>query len=103
MPSTPDHLTTATPSSSDKPPKSTSVVEEEDEDDPLAMMDAELRAALLAAGDVSDDEEGVDGLDEDQALDYGVIKNFLKSFEAQGGMAGPAGNLLGRLGKNSGK
>lgn len=75
-----------------------------DIDDPLLAMDAELRAALIAAGDVdSDDDLDGDGLEGDQAMDYNLIKNFLESYKSQGGMAGPVGNLVGRLGKKSGK
>lgn len=75
-----------------------------DIDDPLLAMDAELRAALIAAGDVdSDDDLEGDGLDGDEAMDYNLIKNFLESYKSQGGMAGPVGNLVGRLGKKGGK
>lgn len=68
-----------------------------DPDDPLLQMDAELRAALAAAGDLGSDDEDVDQMDEEDQVDYGLIKNFLESYKAQGGMAGPVGNLLGRL------
>lgn len=74
----------------------------------LSAMDSELHAALLSmdAGSGSDDDGDDDdgeGLDGDQAMDYGLIKNFLESYQAQGGMAGPVGNLLGRLGEGKGK
>lgn len=92
-----------------KPPLSTPVYDSEDDgsdddglgeldpDDPLLQMDAELRAALAAAGDLGSDDEDVDQMDADDQVDYGLIKNFLESYKAQGGMAGPVGNLLGRL------
>jgi hypothetical protein len=73
----------------------------DDDEDPLLAMDAELRAALLAAGDELGSDEEEDGVMAGD-VDYGMIKNFLKSYEAQGGMAGPVGNLVGRLGKKKG-
>ncbi|GAA6050508.1 hypothetical protein JCM3770_005573, partial [Rhodotorula araucariae] len=57
--------------------------------DDLAAMDAEL-AGLL---------QGVTGGDaSDGPMDLNLVKNFLESFQSQGGFAGPAGNLAGRLG-----
>lgn len=32
------------------------------------------------------------------AMDYGIVKNFLESYQSQAGAGGPAGNLVGRLG-----
>jgi hypothetical protein len=63
----------------------------EDEEDNIELdMDAELRAAL----------ERDDGMDEDEneePVDYNLIKNFLESFKSQAGLSGPVGNLAGRL------
>lgn len=98
-----DYLT-----ASDKPPKNTPVVDSDsdseneneddfDPDDPMLAMDAELRAALLAAGDLGSDDEDAEGLEGDDKVDYNLIKHFLESYKSQGGMAGPVGNLLGRL------
>ncbi|CED84976.1 MADS box transcription factor [Phaffia rhodozyma] len=93
---------------SDKPPKNTPVMDSDsdrdmddgesdfDPDDPMLAMDAELRAALLAAGDLGSDDEA-EGLEGDDKIDYNLIKHFLESYKSQGGMAGPVGNLLGRL------
>jgi hypothetical protein len=53
-------------------------------------MDAELQEMLK--------EMGGDG--EGGTMDYNLVKNFLDSFQSQGGFAGPAGNLSGRLGFN---
>lgn len=39
----------------------------------------------------SDDDDEVD-------IDYNLAKNLLESFKSQGGMAGPAGNLMGLMG-----
>jgi anti-sigma28 factor (negative regulator of flagellin synthesis) len=62
-----------------------------------AAMDAELKAALQSGDlDVDSDEEG-DGLGGEGGMDYNLIKNFLESFKSQGGLAGPVGNLAGRL------
>ncbi|KAI0198665.1 SGT1-domain-containing protein [Astrocystis sublimbata] len=41
-----------------------------------------------------DDESG----EEDVDIDYNLVKNLLESFKSQGGLAGPAGNLLGLMG-----
>lgn len=41
--------------------------------------------------DSSDDDDEVD-------IDYNLAKNLLESFKSQGGMAGPAGNLMGLMG-----
>jgi len=53
-------------------------------------MDAELQQMLKDMGG-----EGDGG-----TMDYNLVKNFLDSFQSQGGFAGPAGNLSGRLGFN---
>lgn len=63
---------------------------EDEEDDIELDMDAELRAAL----------EKDDGMDEDEneePMDYNLIKNFLESFKSQAGLSGPVSNLAGRL------
>lgn len=55
-----------------------------------AAMDTELQASLYAE----------DGEDEDEAAepgDYHLIRNFLESFKAQGGLSGPVSSLAGRL------
>jgi hypothetical protein len=62
---------------------------DEDELDIEAAMDAELRG-VLAHGDADSDEEA-------GGADYALIKNFLESFKSQAGLAGPVGNLAGRL------
>ena len=36
--------------------------------------------------------------DEDVEIDFNLAKNLLESFKAQGGMAGPTGNLMGLMG-----
>jgi hypothetical protein len=42
-------------------------------------------------GEQSDDDDEVD-------LDYGLAKNLLESLKSQGGLAGPAGNIMGLMG-----
>lgn len=42
----------------------------------------------------SDNEDDDDEVD----IDYNLAKNLLESFKSQGGMAGPAGNLMGLMG-----
>lgn len=60
--------------------------------DEMDEMDAELHASLHAgASDSDSDGEAL------EPGDYGMIKNFLESFKAQGGLAGPVGSLAGRL------
>lgn len=68
--------------------------EEDDDDEPLpddlAAMDAELSALFKT----------VNGEDPNSSepVDYNLVKNFLESFQSQGGFGGPAGNLAGRMG-----
>ncbi|KZW02112.1 SGT1-domain-containing protein [Exidia glandulosa HHB12029] len=64
----------------------------EEVEDIEAAMDAELQASLLHAGE-DEDEDG----DAPEPGDYAMIKNFLESFKAQGGLAGPVSSLAGRL------
>ncbi|BGP29278.1 hypothetical protein JCM10296v2_001016 [Rhodotorula toruloides] len=67
-----------------------SLSDSEDDDDgepDLSSMDAELQHLLK---DLQGQGEG--------GMDYNLVKNFLDSFQSQGGFAGPAGNLAGRLG-----
>ncbi|GAA5916022.1 hypothetical protein JCM8208_007488 [Rhodotorula glutinis] len=63
---------------------------DDDGGDDLSAMDADL-ASLLQG--VSGDAAGTDA-----PMDYNLVKNFLESFQSQGGFAGPAGTLAGRLG-----
>jgi hypothetical protein len=44
------------------------------------------------------EEDEEEGSDEEVDIDYNLAKNLLESFKSQGGMAGPAGNLLGLMG-----
>ncbi|GAA5894726.1 uncharacterized protein JCM6883_002191 [Sporobolomyces salmoneus] len=64
--------------------------DQEDGDEDVEQMDHELQQMLKDMGG-----EGDGG-----TLDYNLVKNFLDSFQSQGGFAGPAGNLSGRLGFN---
>lgn len=74
-----------------EPPMGT-VPEEGDTDDLEEAMAAELKAALEGGSDSEGDEDG-----EGTNIDYNLIKNFLQSFKAQEGLAGPVSNLAGRL------
>lgn len=62
-----------------------------DEGDYEAAMDAEL-SELLKKGGANLGGEG------EGTMDYGLVANFLESFKAQAGMAGPVGNLAGLMG-----
>ncbi|GFP55111.1 protein ecdysoneless homolog [Trichoderma asperellum] len=42
--------------------------------------------------------DGSENDDEEVDIDYNLAKNLLESFKSQGGMAGPAGNLMGLMG-----
>ncbi|KAF1982028.1 putative regulatory factor Sgt1 [Aulographum hederae CBS 113979] len=54
--------------------------------------------------DRNSDEENEDEEDDEQEgdvdIDYNLAKNLLESLKSQGGMAGPAGNLMGLMGIN---
>ncbi|KAF9459426.1 SGT1-domain-containing protein [Collybia nuda] len=63
---------------------------EDEEDDTELDMDAELRAALATDDGPEEDEN-------DEPMDYNLIKNFLESYKSQAGLSGPVGNLAGRL------
>lgn len=51
---------------------------------------------------VEDDVEGIEDDDDDEVveIDYNLAKNLLEAFKGQGGMAGPAGNMMGMMGVN---
>jgi len=59
----------------------------EDEMDIEKAMDAELRASMREDGSEEEIDDG----------DYQLIKNFLTSFQSQGGLGGPVSSLVGRL------
>ncbi|KAF9452554.1 SGT1-domain-containing protein [Macrolepiota fuliginosa MF-IS2] len=63
------------------------IVEDEDIE---AAMEAELKATLERG---HDDESG----EENEPMDYNLIKNFLESFKSQAGLSGPVSSLAGRL------
>lgn len=65
------------------------------EDAEMGEMDEELAQLFKTVGGEGGREGGADG-----PVDYNLVKNFLESFQSQGGFAGPAGNLSGRLGFN---
>lgn len=74
--------------------KETEVPSDDLENDGLdidAAMEEELKSVLERA----DDDDGMEGVE--GGMDYNLIKNFLESFKSQGGLAGPVGNLAGRL------
>ena len=64
--------------------------EEGDDTDDMAALDAELAAALK--GGAAPGGEG--------GMDYQMISNFLESFKAQNGLAGPVSNVFSRLDKD---
>ena len=64
--------------------------EEGDDTDDMAALDAEL-AAALKGGAAAGGEGG---------MDYQMISNFLESFKAQNGLAGPVSNVFSRLDKD---
>lgn len=64
--------------------------DEGDDTDDMAALDAEL-AAALKGGAAAGGEGG---------MDYQMISNFLESFKAQNGLAGPVSNVFSRLDKD---
>ncbi|KAK0208455.1 SGT1 protein-domain-containing protein [Desarmillaria ectypa] len=76
-----------TTSQSDKGKGKEEATFENEDDDIEAAMEAELKAVL----------EGRENEDEEEPMDYNLIKNFLESFKSQAGLSGPVGNLAGRL------
>lgn len=80
-----------TPPSSPDNGKGKAKIPVEDEEDIEAVMDAEIRAILERGKDDDDERE------EEDPMDYNLIKNFLESFKSQGGLSGPVSNLAGRL------
>ena len=83
----------ATPTFMSIPEEGNPDLEDEDLDDLAAAMAAELKEALETGSDAEDE----DGLPTETNIDYNLIKNFLQSFKAQGGLSGPVSNLAGRL------
>lgn len=59
-----------------------------DSEDDIDALDAELKRALKG---------GREDLQSEDSINYGMIKNFLESFKAQSGSAGPVSNMFGRL------
>ena len=59
-----------------------------DSEDDIDALDAELKRALKG---------GREDLQSEDSINYGMIKNFLESFKAQSGNAGPVSNMFGRL------
>lgn len=63
-------------------------------------LDASMLPALEASGSkgkiaATEDDEDDDG---EVDIDYNLAKNLLESFKSQGGLAGPAGNLMNLMG-----
>ena len=100
------------------PPKQESrlqpVEEEDSEDEEKAIREmqdavaAELKEAGVLhttsgpkekkiTGGEEEEEHDIDE-DEEVHIDYALVKNMLESFKAQGGVAGPTGNLLAAMG-----
>ncbi|KAK8182093.1 SGT1 protein-domain-containing protein [Phyllosticta capitalensis] len=89
-----------------------------DEDGPdkmqqaLQAMDAKLRQAgafdprskgkarAVEDEDVEEIQRSDDDEEEEVDVDYNLVKNMLDAFKAQGGMAGPAGNMMRAMGLN---
>lgn len=86
-----------TPTSSTKKGASSNIVVDSDvsDDEMMGEMDAELAELFKTVGGQGGREDAPGG---GGPVDYNLVKNFLESFQSQGGFAGPAGNLSGRLG-----
>ncbi|KAI9685233.1 MAG: hypothetical protein M1822_004606 [Bathelium mastoideum] len=57
----------------------------------------DLEKANSEEEDESENEESEDEAEEND-IDYNLAKNIMEAFKAQGGMAGPAGNMLAQMG-----
>jgi hypothetical protein len=70
-------------------------------EDELEAMDRELREALKGMGDDEGelDMEEAKGLEGDEKREYAMMRDFLESYQSQGGGSGAVGNLFGRLGQ----
>ncbi|KOS17627.1 Protein SGT1 [Escovopsis weberi] len=55
-------------------------------------------AAQQNAGKGRQEQDQEEDSNEEIDIDYNLAKNLLESFKSQGGMAGPAGNLMGLMG-----
>lgn len=51
-----------------------------------------------SGGDKLEESSGDDDEDGEIDIDYNLAKNLLESFKSQGGLSGPAGNILGMMG-----
>ncbi|KAG0041459.1 hypothetical protein BGZ83_001770 [Gryganskiella cystojenkinii] len=73
--------------------------EDEDEDDEEEEISSHARVSAISPddelGDEIDDDEDVEEIVD---IDMNLAKNLLESFKSQGGLPGPGGNLLSRLG-----
>ncbi|KAF9905072.1 hypothetical protein EC991_002025 [Linnemannia zychae] len=85
-------------------PVGMSFADDEDEDDEEEIGARGPRVSVMSADGEASDE--LDELDEEEEevdqemidLDLNLAKNLLESFKSQGGLPGPGGNLLSRLG-----
>lgn len=66
---------------------------------PRKMAAVKGKGLATTSADTHGDEEDDESEDGDEVnIDYNLAKNLLESFKSQGGMSGPAGNLLGSMG-----
>jgi len=74
--------------------------EDEDDDDSDTAVNSGARVSAMSPEDGLGDEidEDDDDVDEVVDIDMNLAKNLLESFKSQGGLPGPGGNLLSRLG-----
>ncbi|ODQ53514.1 SGT1-domain-containing protein [Saitoella complicata NRRL Y-17804] len=68
--------------------------EEKSLQDVMDAMDAELAGTSIGQTFATEEDEDDRELD----IDFNLAKNMLESFKSQGGLAGPGGNLLARMG-----
>lgn len=66
----------------------------EDTRQPAGRKGKRAQSKVAAEGENTNDEDTGEELD----INYNLAKNLLESFKGQGGLAGPAGNLLGLMG-----
>jgi hypothetical protein len=62
------------------------------------VLDLQGHQSSAGNGDRAIGETGEADIDEELTIDFNLAKNLLQSYEAQAGLAGPAGNALGMMG-----
>jgi len=90
----------------DSDPRQAEQEDEEEDEREITRIQDQIERELTEAGAIEREKpkiteiKGEEGEEEEGEvdIDYTLAKNLLESFKGQGGLAGPAGNLLARMG-----